>query len=126
MQLAVEPARRDVESAAGDARLVIENDLRRLAGLAPLPPRVLAAARDPTLPGPYCRALRRLAAWLLPAEAGAQTPRPAPHGAAKTAPPPSPHPGPRPPPASTSPAAPIAPPFVVPRPLSPRAGTGEE
>src|SRR5207248_1570977 len=77
MQQAVESARRDVESAAGDARLVIENDLRRLAGLAPLPPRVLASARDATLPGPYCRALRRLAAWLLPAEAGAQTPRPA-------------------------------------------------
>src|SRR5256714_1414802 len=69
MQEAVESARRDVESAAGDARLVIDNDLRRLAGLAPLPPRVLAAARDATLPGPYCRALRRLAAWAPPARA---------------------------------------------------------
>src|SRR5437763_5164309 len=61
MQEQVDAARRDVESAAGDARLVIDNDLRRLAGLAPLPPRVLAAAGgrggDPKLPGPYCRAL---------------------------------------------------------------------
>src|SRR5205814_3922 len=72
MQEAVESARRDVESATGDARLVVDNDLRRLAGLAPLPPRALAAAGgDLKLPSPYCRALRRLAAWLLPAEAGA-------------------------------------------------------
>src|SRR5438067_9432684 len=39
MQAQVDAARSDVESAAGDARLVIDNDLRRLAGLAPLPPR---------------------------------------------------------------------------------------
>src|SRR5205807_4342253 len=89
MQEAVESARRDVESATGDARLVVDNDLRRLAGLAPLPPRGLAAAGGggPKLPGPYCRALRRLAAWLLPAGAGAQAPRPGP--------PPPPPPGPR-------------------------------
>src|SRR5438874_11492572 len=102
IQEQVDAARRDVESAAGDARLVIDNDLRRLAGLAPLPPRTSPpAARDPKRPGPYCRALARLAAWLLPAEAGAQTPRPAPRGApqAPTPPPPlppPPHPGSRP------------------------------
>ena len=126
MQQAVESARRDVESAAGDARLVIENDLRRLAGLAPLPPRVLAAARDATLPGPYCRALRRLAAWLLPAEAGAQTPRPAQHGAAKPPPPPPRHPGPRPLAPSTGRAAPMTPPYVAAGLITPGAGTGEE
>src|SRR6059058_3806175 len=106
MQEQVDAARRDVESAAGDARLVIDNDLRRLAGLAPLPPKTSSpAARDPKRPGPYCRALARLAAWLLPAEAGAQTPGPAPRGAPQAPTPhphpplpPPPHPGPRPPP----------------------------
>src|SRR5207245_3286424 len=78
MQEQVDLARLDVESAAGDARLVIENDLRRLAGLAPLPPRTPAGARDPRRPGPYCRALERPAAWLLPAAAGAQPRRLAP------------------------------------------------
>src|SRR5438552_4922204 len=58
MQEAVDAARRDVESATGDARLVIENDLRRLTGLAPLPPRTVAYAPDPKSTGPYCRALR--------------------------------------------------------------------
>src|SRR5436853_2772949 len=53
MQEAVDAARRDVESAAGDARLVIENDLRRLAGLAPLPPSTPAHPRDAKPPGPY-------------------------------------------------------------------------
>src|SRR5205823_923011 len=120
MQEAVESARRDVESATGDARLVVDNDLRRLAGLAPLPPRALAAAGgDLKLPSPYCRALRRLAAWLLPAEAGAQTPRPAQR-------PTPPHPGPRPLAPSTGRAAPFTPPYVAAGLITPGAGTGEE
>ena len=130
MQEAVESARRDVESAAGDARLVIENDLRRLAGLAPAPPRVPAAgAGDPKPPGPYCRALRRLATWLLPAEAGAQTPRPAQHGAQQPrASPPSPpsHPGPRPLAPSAGGVVPITPPYVAAALITPGAGTGED
>src|SRR5256886_16286489 len=93
MREAVDAARRDVESAAGEARLVIENDLRRLAGLAPLPPSTSARPRDAKPPGPYCRALQRLAPWLLPAEAGAQTPRPPPRRAGQTPPPLPPSPG---------------------------------
>src|SRR5256885_15248228 len=82
MQEAVDAARRDVESATSDARLVIENDLRRLTGLAPLPPRTVAYAPDPKSPGPYCRALRRLATWLRSAGAGGPKPRPPPPRAA--------------------------------------------
>src|SRR6266699_91689 len=121
MQEQVDAARRDVESATSDAHLVIENDLRRLAGLAPLPPRTSAAtARDPKRPGPYCRALERLAAWLLPAEAGAQTPRPTPRGA------PPPHASPRPLPPSAGGAAPITPPYVVASLITPGAGVSEQ
>src|SRR2546430_16888050 len=108
MQEQVDAARGDYEGAAGDARLVIDSDLRRLAGLAPLPPRTSPpAARDPKRPGPYCRPLARLAAWLLPAEAGAQTPSPGPPGPPQ-APTPHPHSPPPPPPG--------------PRPLPPSAG----
>ena len=123
MQEQVDLARRDVESAAGDARLVIENDLRRLAGLAPLPPRIPAAARDARRPGPYCRALERLAAWLLPAEAGAQTPRPAPRGAPQS---PPPHPGARPLPPSAGGVAPMTPPYVAAALITPGAGVSEQ
>src|SRR5207302_6342762 len=120
MQEAVESARRDVESATGDARLVIDNDLRRLAGLAPLPPRVLAAAGgrgDPKLPSPYCRALQRLAAWLLPAEAGAQTPQPTPRGVPKPS---------RPLPPSAGGPSPITPPYVAAALITPGGGVSEQ
>src|SRR3989440_491576 len=75
MQLAATAARRDAIRAAGDARLVIENDLRRPAGVAPAaaPPPPGAPATPP--PGLYCRAVRHLATWRLPAEAEAPTPR---------------------------------------------------
>src|SRR5438874_7905477 len=132
MQEQVDAARRDVESAAGDARLVIDNDLRRLAGLAPLPPRTSPpAARDPKRPGPYCRALARLAAWLLPAEAGAQTPSPAPRGAPQAPTPhphspPPPHPGSRPLPPSAGAVAPITPPYVAATLITPGAGVSEQ
>jgi lipopolysaccharide export system permease protein len=75
MRQAASAARRDARRAAGDARLVIENDLRRLVGLAPIvaPP---APYEPDTAPlGLYCRALRQFATWLLPPEAEAQTPR---------------------------------------------------
>ena len=88
MQQAAAAARRDAIRAAGDARLVIENDLRRLAGLAPAAAPLVRDAPDTTPPGVYCRALRRIDAWLLPPEAEAQTPQgtlPRP-----TAPPPTP------------------------------------
>ncbi len=75
MQQAAAAARRDAIRAAGDARLVIENDLRRLAGLAPVAAPPVRDAPDTTPPGVYCRALQRIAAWLLPPEAEAQTPQ---------------------------------------------------
>src|SRR3989441_713768 len=75
MQQAAAAARRDAIRAAGDARLVIENDLRRLAGLAPVAAPPVPDAPDTAPPGVYCRALQRIAAWLLPPEAEAQTPQ---------------------------------------------------
>jgi lipopolysaccharide export system permease protein len=83
MRSAVRDARLDAERAARDARLAIANDLRRLAGLAMVPPVGLPYAPDTAPPGLYCRMVRRLAAWLLPPEAQAQTPqRPQPKPAA--------------------------------------------
>src|SRR5438034_1468808 len=75
MRLAATAARRDASRAAGDAQLVMENDLRRLAGLAPVVAPPVPYVPDTAPPGLYCRALRRLAAWLLPPEAEAQTPQ---------------------------------------------------
>jgi len=78
MQTVVTQARREVERARQDARLAIENDLRRLAGLAPA---YLWARADPDSDtasgaGLYCSALRRVAAWLTPdSAAAAQTPQ---------------------------------------------------
>jgi lipopolysaccharide export system permease protein len=127
MQEQVDAARRDVESATSDAHLVIENDLRRLAGLAPLAPRMSPpTARDAKRPGPYCRALERLAAWLLPAEAGAQTPRPTPRRAPQPAPPPAPPQQPRPLPPSAGGVAPITPPYVAATLITPGAGVSEQ
>src|SRR3989442_6331202 len=77
MRRVVEQARREAERAREDTRFAVQNDLRRLAGLAPIfgtPPATLD-----TLPvGWYCRALQRVTGWLVPAQAGGQTPRAAP------------------------------------------------
>jgi len=78
MRQAATTARRDAERAGAEGRQVIENDLRRLAGLAPRGLRPLPFAPDTAPIGAYCRALRRLATWLLPRAAAAQTPQPAP------------------------------------------------
>src|SRR6266571_2102128 len=75
MRLAATAARRDASRAAEDARLAIENDLRRLAGLAPVVASPVPSTVDTAPPGLYCRALRQLATWLAPSEAEAQTPR---------------------------------------------------
>src|SRR5437879_6381091 len=72
MRLAATAARRDASRAAEDARLAIENDLRRLAGLAPVLAPPVPSTVDTAPPGLYCRAVRRLATWRLPAEAEAQ------------------------------------------------------
>ena len=78
MRSVVEQARHEAERAREDTRFAVQNDLRRLAGLAPIfgaPPATLD-----TLPvGWYCRALRRVTGWLVPAQAVAQTPRTPPH-----------------------------------------------
>ncbi len=84
MRLAATAARRDANRAAEEARLAIDNDLRRLAGLAPVVAPPEPSTVDTAPPGLYCRALRQLATWLLPAEAQAQTPR--------ATPPPTPRP----------------------------------
>ncbi len=75
MRQAAASAEREADQAALDARRVIENDLRRLAGLAPRPAEPTPALRDTAPPGLYCRALRRLSAGLVPRAAAAQTPQ---------------------------------------------------
>ena len=86
MRQAARSAHRDADRAAIESRQVIENDLRRLAGLALRPLPLTSYALDTVPPGLYCRALRKLAAWLPPRPAAAQTPRPTP----RRPPPPSP------------------------------------
>src|SRR2546430_5165955 len=74
MRQAAAEARREAGNAALEGRRVIENDLRRLAGLAPrtLSPGMFATDTSP--PGLYCRPLRRIPAWVSPPPA-----RPPPH-----------------------------------------------
>ena len=74
MRQAAADARREAGNAALEGRRVIENDLRRLAGLAPrtLSPGMFATDTAP--PGLYCRLLRRLAAWLRTAAKSAARP----------------------------------------------------
>src|SRR6266702_2933775 len=53
MRLAATAARRDASRAADDARLAIENDLRRLVGLAPVAPAPVPYEPDTAPPGLY-------------------------------------------------------------------------
>ncbi|HEU5262484.1 MAG TPA: LptF/LptG family permease [Gemmatimonadales bacterium] len=74
MQAVVTRAQRDAERAREETRATVQNDLRRLVGLAPVyDPAPLAPDTAPS--GFYCQALRRIAAWLAPKEAAAQTPQ---------------------------------------------------
>jgi lipopolysaccharide export system permease protein len=83
MQRVVVTARNEALTARRDARSTVERDLRRLAGLAPVPPTTTAAV--PVDPGLYCGLVERLGRWLLPT-AQAQTPQaPAPQGDARPA-----------------------------------------
>lgn len=77
MQRVVSTAHEDARAARRDANATVEQDLRRLAGLAPAP--YYSQAPDSTTAGSsYCRLLQRLSRWLLPAEVKAQTPVPSP------------------------------------------------
>jgi lipopolysaccharide export system permease protein len=71
MAQVVDAARNDARAAHVDADGTVQRDLRRLAGLAPVPPAA-APAPDST-GGPYCRFLGTLTRWLLPSEAKAQS-----------------------------------------------------
>jgi len=84
MRQAASAARRDASRAVEEGLVVIENDLRRLVGLAPIVAQAMPYESDTAPPDLYCRALRRFATWLLPREAEAQTP-----GAASPLPPPA-------------------------------------
>src|SRR5256885_1847874 len=66
MRGVVAAARREAEQARRDTRLLIDNDLRRLAGLGPALRDTLGLAPDTEPQGAYCRALRRMAGWLVP------------------------------------------------------------
>jgi len=73
MRQLVRETEREAARAARDAALAAENDLRRLAALAPTPPPPAAAA-DSAPVGLYCRALASVGHWLGPRAAAAQTP----------------------------------------------------
>jgi lipopolysaccharide export system permease protein len=73
MQQVVRETRDDVVRTQREMERTVQNDLRRLAGLAPLTP-VPELAADTTPPGVYCRLLPLLTRWLTPDSAAAQTP----------------------------------------------------
>src|SRR5213083_1062038 len=75
MRGVVAAARREAEQARRDTRLLIDNDLRRLAGLAPALRDTLGLAPDTEPQGSYCRALRRMSGWLVPSAAIAAPPQ---------------------------------------------------
>src|SRR3989442_12369557 len=78
MRGVVAQARREAERARQDTRAAVQNDLRRLAGLAPvyLPPAAYSVDTAPV--GLYCRALRQVTAGLRPKPPAAQNPPPPP------------------------------------------------
>ena len=131
MRLAAKDARRDVARAADDTRLAIENDLRRLTGLALVLPGPAVSDPDTAPVGAYCRALQRVGTWLAPSAARAQTPQ------RPTARPPAPRPAIEPRhlpqrPVAPPPSAGIARPPQPPQPqppavyITPGAGIGED
>ena len=88
MAQVVDAATDDARDARRDAEATVQRDLRRLAGLGPVP--APPAPAPDTTGGPYCRLLGRLTRWLLPAQAQAQTVQvPVPGGGARVVPPPS-------------------------------------
>ena len=131
MRQAATSARQEADRAARDARRAIENDLRRLVGLAPQFPPPGPWPVDTAPPGLYCRALRSLAGWLMPREAAAaQTPRLRPEPRRPPPPPPPAlrqHPGRFPRASPSRPAlAPAGPRVAPPLSLTPGVGAGED
>ena len=78
MERVVAGAQREAEQARRDVQVAVVGDLRRLMGLlsASTPPAAGSPDTAVAATSRYCRALRRMAAWLAPKEAHAQTPRP--------------------------------------------------
>src|SRR2546422_689729 len=131
MRGVVAAARHEAEQARRDTRFLIDNDLRRLAGLGPALRDTLGLAPDTEPQGAYCRALRRLAGWLVPTAAIAAPAHqgvPPRQGAPpkQGAPPPRGAPAPRPPEPMIVPGRPL-PPRNAPAPwLAAGATVGEE
>src|SRR2546425_562464 len=74
MRAVVAAARHEVEQVRRDTRFLIDNDLRRLAGLGPVLRDTLGLLPDTEPRDAYCRALRRMPGWLVP-PANAPPPR---------------------------------------------------
>jgi len=74
MRAVVAAARHEVEQVRRDTRFLIDNDLRRLAGLGPVMRDTLGLLPDTEPRDAYCRALRRMPGWLVPT-ANAAPPR---------------------------------------------------
>src|SRR2546426_1126822 len=93
MRGVVAQARREAERARQDTRAAVQNDLRRLAGLAPvyLPPAAYSVDTAPV--GLYCRALRQGTAGLDPDTDSERRAAPPPH---RPPPPGRPHAAPAP------------------------------
>src|SRR2546428_6055100 len=119
MRGVVAAARHEAEQARRDTRFLIDNDLRRLAGLAPALRDTLGLEPDTGPQGAYCRALRRLSGWVVPT-ANAAPPRQGVSPRQGPPPPPGAPPEQGAPPPPGAPAAPPPAPIVVPgRPPAP-------
>lgn len=77
MRQVVRDTRLEIARVDRETQFTLENDLRRLAGLKPLPP-LPEAKIDSTPVGVYCRLLPYVTRWLTADSAVAQTPAPRP------------------------------------------------
>jgi lipopolysaccharide export system permease protein len=79
MRQVVRDSKQEEVDVRREERFAVENDLRRLAGLASLPPLPGRSHPDSTPVGLYCRFLDDAGRWLSPRAAAAQVPTPRPH-----------------------------------------------